>query len=182
MEVNNFPPPSISKWYCHWRHSHKDSISNMGTVSMASVQSNSNCNNSKWAWLLWPYYVNVNIWTLVAVHLYVSSHLVLLASGDGNEKKNHGVKAVENILGEFCWRKECYLSHQKQCIVTFVTMGMERRSTFTKGLHKKALINNCAMTSAALGEIFNLGHNDGQHTNMDTVLLCPFTHTCTRKI
>lgn len=38
---------------------------------------------------------------------------------------------------------------QKQCIVTFVTeytLGMERHSTFTKCLHKKVLINKCAMT------------------------------------
>lgn len=31
----------------------------------------------------------------------------------------------------------------------------------------------------ALGELFNLGHNDGQHSNMDTEPLCPFTHTRT---
>lgn len=30
-----------------------------------------------------------------------------------------------------------------------------------------------------LGDIFNLGRIDGQHTNMDKVPLCPFTHTQT---
>jgi len=86
--------------------------------------------------------------------LCVTGGLILMLAGLPHlmEIRKHAVKVVKKPFWRILSKKEknFYVTCQKQCIITFVTeytMGMERRSTFTKCLHKKVPINKCALTS-----------------------------------
>ena len=97
--------------------------------------------------------------------------------------KKHGVKTSKHI---FCFsakvKKDFHVTCQKQRIVTSVieyTLGLEKRSTFTKCLHKKVLINKCAMTFQAL-ESFSILATMMGNTQICTQYIYVHTHTHAR--